>query len=84
MTVPITSATSEKSFSALQRLLTYLRSSMSEKRLNNCLLLHVHKEMTDCIRLNFDWQRICELIIKGKCTSETFSSLVVLVICMSV
>lgn len=45
MTIPITSATSERCFSALRRLLTYLRSSMSEQRLNNCLLLHVHKEM---------------------------------------
>ena len=49
MTVPITSATSERSFSALRRLLTYLRSSMSEKRLNNCLLLHVHEDITDFV-----------------------------------
>ena len=49
MTIPITSATSERSFSALRRLLTYLRSSMSEQRLNNCLLLHVHKEITDSL-----------------------------------
>ena len=49
MTIPITSATSERSFSALRRLLTYLWSSMSEQRLNNCLLLHVHKEITDSL-----------------------------------
>lgn len=47
LTIPVTSATSERSFSALKRVLTYLRSSMSEKRLNNCLLLHVHKQLTD-------------------------------------
>ena len=47
MTVPITSATSERTFSALRHLLTYLRSSMTEKRLNHCLLLHVHKEITE-------------------------------------
>jgi len=47
MTVPITSATSERSFSALKVVNTYLRSSMSEKRLNNCFILHVHKEITD-------------------------------------
>ena len=51
MTVPITSATSERTFSALRRLLTYLRSSMTEKRLNHCLLLHVHKEMTESLDL---------------------------------
>ncbi len=47
MTVPITSATSERSFSALKVVNTCLRSSMSEKRLNNCFILHVHKEITD-------------------------------------
>ena len=51
MTVPITSATSERSFSALRRLLTYKRSSMTERRLNHCLLLHFHKELTDSLDL---------------------------------
>ena len=51
ITVPITSATSERTFSALRHLLTYLRSSMTEKRLNHCLLLHVHKELTDSVDL---------------------------------
>ena len=41
LTIPITSATSERTFSALKHVVTYLRSSMSEKRLNNCVLLHV-------------------------------------------
>ena len=48
-TVPITTCTSERSFSALRRLLTYLRSTMSELRLNNCILLHVHKALTDSL-----------------------------------
>ena len=39
LTFPITSSTSERSFSALRRLFTYLRSSMSENRLNQCFLL---------------------------------------------
>ena len=51
LTVPITSATSERTFSVLRRLLTYMRSTMSEKRLNNCLLLHVHKDITDQLDL---------------------------------
>ena len=44
LTIPITSCTSERSFSALRRLFTYLRSTMTEKRLNYYFLLHVHKE----------------------------------------
>ena len=44
LTVPVTTCTAERSFSALRRVKTYLRSSMTEERLNNVLLLHVHKE----------------------------------------
>ena len=47
LTVPITSATSERSFSALKVVNTYLCSSVSEQRLDNCLLLHIYKDLTD-------------------------------------
>ena len=46
-TIPITSSTGERTFSVLKRILTYLRSTMTEKRLNNCMFLHVHKDLTD-------------------------------------
>ena len=49
--MPDTNATSERSFSALRRLKTYLRSSMSQQRLNHLMLLHVHKERTDALDL---------------------------------
>ena len=45
--VPITSATSEGSFSELKIVNTYLYLSMSDQRLNNYLLLHIHKDLTD-------------------------------------
>ena len=51
LTIPITSATSERSISTLRCACTYLRSTMTEKRLNNCFLLHVHKELTDMCNL---------------------------------
>lgn len=41
LTILITTATAERSFSALCRIMTYLRSTMSEERLNNTMLLHV-------------------------------------------
>ena len=44
LTVPIKSATSERAFSTLRRIFTYLRSSLTEKRLNNCILLHIYKD----------------------------------------
>ena len=49
--VPVTSATSERMFSVLKRLLVYLRSTMTEKRVNNCLLVHVHKDIVDELNL---------------------------------
>ena len=50
-TVPQTSATAERTFSTLRRLKSYLRSTMSQKRLNHLVLLHVHKSLTDAIDL---------------------------------
>ena len=51
LVMPATNATSERSFSALRRVKTYLRSTMTQNRLNNLLLLHVHKEYTDSLDL---------------------------------
>ena len=47
LTVPMTSVTAERSFSALRRLKTYLRSTMTQERLNHLLVLHCHKELLD-------------------------------------
>ena len=51
LVMPATNASSERSFSALRRVKTYLRSTMSQPRLNSLMVLHVHKELTD--QLNF-------------------------------
>ena len=45
-TIPASVATAERSHSALKRLKTYLRSTMTESRLTHLLLLHVHKQET--------------------------------------
>ena len=47
LTLPVASATSEPTFSALRRLKNYLRSTLKQDRLNNCLLMHCHKSITD-------------------------------------
>lgn len=47
--MPATNAVSERSFSAMRRLKTYLRTSMGEERLNNLMLLHVNKSRTDSL-----------------------------------
>ncbi len=43
LVMPATNATSERSFSALRRVKTWLRSTTSQVRLNWCMLLYVHK-----------------------------------------
>jgi hypothetical protein len=45
--VPITTATAERSFSALKRLKSYLRTTMGQKRLNHLIVLHAHREVLD-------------------------------------
>jgi len=51
LVMPATNTSSERAFSALRRLKTYLRNTMSQERLNHVMLLHVHKEMTDKLKL---------------------------------
>ena len=48
MVIPATNAVSEHSKSAVRRIKTYLRSTMSQLRL---LVLHIHKEKTDNLDL---------------------------------
>lgn len=47
LVMPATNASSERSFSALRRVKSYLRSTMLQERLNHLMLLHVHKDRTD-------------------------------------
>ena len=47
--LPISVAESERSFSCLRRLKTWLRSIMTQQRLTHVALLHVHKDIVDSI-----------------------------------
>ena len=47
--MPATNAVSERSASAMRRIKTYLRSTMTQSRLNNVMLLHIHKHLTDTV-----------------------------------
>ena len=44
-------AAGERTFSVPRRAKSYIRNSMTNKRTNNLLVLHVHKETTDCLNL---------------------------------
>ena len=51
LTVSVTTATAERTFSTLCCLKTYLRTTMTEKCLNHLILLHSLKQRTDEIDL---------------------------------
>ncbi|XP_039279145.1 zinc finger MYM-type protein 1-like [Nilaparvata lugens] len=68
--VPISSATAERSFSALRRLKTYLRSTMGQKRLNNLAVLHAHRDVLDEVHLSTVMN---EFISSNELRRHTFS-----------
>ena len=49
--IPLSSATAERAFSSLRRLKSYLRSTMTQKRLNHVVLLNTYKEQVDEISI---------------------------------
>ena len=51
MVAPATNAQSERIFSKMKRIKTYLRSTMTNCRLNNLMVLSVHKELLDSLDL---------------------------------
>ncbi|KAJ3583518.1 hypothetical protein NHX12_017117 [Muraenolepis orangiensis] len=61
LVVPASSAEAERSSSALRRLKTWLRSSMSQARLNNVAISHVHQKKLD----RLDLEGICQSFISA-------------------
>ena len=51
LVMPASNATSERSFSAMRRIKTYLRNTMSQNMLNHTMCLSVHSEKLDAIDL---------------------------------
>ena len=51
LVLPASDAESERVFSALKRIKTYLRNSMSQARLNHIMLLNIHKEEAEKMSL---------------------------------
>lgn len=49
LTLPISSATCERSFSAMRRIKTWVRTSMVQDRFSNLAILHIEKDITKII-----------------------------------
>ncbi|CAF0953813.1 unnamed protein product [Adineta steineri] len=47
LTLPVSTGSAERAFSTLNRLKTVLRNSMTQSRLNHCLLANIYKEKLD-------------------------------------
>ena len=60
LVMPATNATSERSFSALCRVKSYLRSTMGQQRLNNLMVLHVHKDLLNLVDVANDYVKDSE------------------------
>ena len=52
LVMPATNAASERSFSCMRRLKTYLRGTMHRSRLNHVMLLSINKDHVDSLDLN--------------------------------
>ena len=51
LTIPVTTSTAERTFSSLKRLKTFLRSTMTQPRLNALMLMYVHRDLTESMDL---------------------------------
>ena len=51
LVLPATNASSERSFSALRQIKSYLRSTMGQERLNRLMTLHVHNDLIGSLDL---------------------------------
>lgn len=68
LVVPATSASAERSFSALNRLKTYMRSTVGQARLNHLIVLHCHQDRTDKLIM----QRVAQEFISCNEKRATF------------
>ena len=68
LTVPVTTATAERSFSVLNRIKTYLRCTMSQQRLNHVIIPHIHKDKLDLL----DLKSVCSDFISKNENRKTF------------
>ena len=64
LTIPVTTATAERTFSTMKRLKTYLRSSITQQKLNHVLILNTNKSRIQ----NLDLVEIAKSL-KGEVTT---------------
>ena len=73
LVMPATNAVSERSFSCLKLIKTYLRATQTQERLNNLMTLYVHKDYTDGLSLIKVANEFCSLNESRKVIFGKFS-----------
>ena len=53
LSIPVTTATAEWTFSSLKWLKTFFRSTMTQPRLNTFMLMYVHRDLTESMDLTY-------------------------------
>ena len=59
LSLPVSVAGSERSFSALRRLKAWLRSTMKQNRLTDLALMHVHEDIVDDVNIEALVKQFC-------------------------
>ena len=63
--LPISSCEAERSFSALKRLKTYLRSKMGQNRLSSLALMHLERKIVNSV-LQEDMSKLIDTFARNK------------------
>ena len=66
LTMPVTSATAERSFSVLRRLKTYVRTTINNDRLSSLALMHIHRDFS------VDLVKVMEKFVSAKTRRTDF------------
>lgn len=69
--IPATNATSERSFSTLRRIKSYLKSSMKQSRLNHLITFNIYKERLD----ELDMKTIANTFVQANESRQTIFGL---------
>ena len=81
--ISASNAVSKRSFSAMHRVKTYLRSVMSRERLNSLIVLHIHKDLTQDLDLKDIGNEFCAKSDYPKAVSSILGSVTLMIYLLS-
>ena len=66
LTIPMSNATSERGFSTLRRVKSYLRTTLTQQSLNHLVILHAHKTFLDKLSMKNVERQFIEAVPKQR------------------